>query len=159
MVYYKLSNQCIGIRQLFIFSVLNFCERILKKCLSSRQRVAIIYLVLKNGSLVKRLRHCPFTAVTRVRVPSGSYLNRSGNRFCFFNIIWRVVRVGRRSTPGKCVGAISVSRVRILHSPYRRLKWFKSVLSAIFMFSLKSLIDKGLKQVRRILTSYSLISI
>ena len=42
-------------------------------CLQNKA-CAIIYLVLKNGSLVKRLRHRPFTAVTRVRIPAGSPL-------------------------------------------------------------------------------------
>ena len=34
----------------------------------------LINVVTKDGPLVKRLRHRPFTAVTRVRVPYGSPL-------------------------------------------------------------------------------------
>jgi hypothetical protein len=32
------------------------------------------WLTILHGPLVKRLRHRPFTAVTRVRIPYGSYL-------------------------------------------------------------------------------------
>ena len=35
------------------------------------------------GPMVKRLRHRPFTAVTRVRVPVGSPTKNTGNRLCF----------------------------------------------------------------------------
>ena len=33
--------------------------------------------VIQQGSMVKRLRHRPFTAVTRVRFPSGSFIIRT----------------------------------------------------------------------------------
>jgi hypothetical protein len=34
--------------------------------------VGSFYIFIRNGPLVKRLRHRPFTAVTRVRIPYGS---------------------------------------------------------------------------------------
>ena len=63
------------------FSFINISKIMLYLCKKIACHVnngyAIIYLVLKNGSLVKRLRHRPFTAVTRVRVPQESPFFRS----------------------------------------------------------------------------------
>ena len=45
-----------------------------------------------SGPLVKRLRHRPFTAVTRVRIPYGSLIN-----------IWRITQVRLKGTVLKTV--------------------------------------------------------
>ena len=45
--------------------------------------VFTVYEVI-NGPVVKRLRHRPFTAVTRVRFSSGSPLKSARNSGCFF---------------------------------------------------------------------------
>ncbi len=61
----------------------------------------------------------PFHGGNTGSSPVGVIQTEVKYRFCFYYYIltWRVVRVGRRSTPGKCVGVTSVSRVRIPHSP------------------------------------------
>ena len=62
----------------------------------------------------------PFHGGNTGSSPVGVIQTEVKYRFCFFItylLLRRVVRVGRRSTPGKCVGVTSVSRVRIPHSP------------------------------------------
>ncbi len=59
----------------------------------------------------------PFHGGNTGSSPVGVIQTEVKYRFCFFILYWRVVRVGRRSTPGKCVDVTSVSRVRIPHSP------------------------------------------
>ena len=61
-----------------------------KHCLKgSNPLLSVSYL--QTGPLVKRLRHRPFTAVTRVRVPYGSF---------FF---WRITQVRLKGTVLKTV--------------------------------------------------------
>ena len=43
-----------------------------KHCLKGSN--PLLRFIFTNGPLVKRLRHRPFTAVTRVRVPYGSFI-------------------------------------------------------------------------------------
>ena len=71
----------------------------------------------------------PFHGGNTGSSPVGVIQTEVKYRFCFF--IWRVVRAGRRSTPGKCVGATSVSRVRIPHSPL--ITYFELSLNTVIL--------------------------
>ena len=61
------------------------------------------------GSMVKRLRHRPFTAVTRVRISLGSFIRAN----LISNLIWRHSQVVRRGS------ATPWSPVQIWLSPLR----------------------------------------
>ena len=68
------------------------------------------------GPMVKRLRHRPFTAVTRVRVPVGSPTKNTGNRLCFF-----VGRAVRRGEPEGFARAKRSSAERTPLAGFRRI--------------------------------------
>ncbi len=62
----------------------------------------------------------PFHGGNTGSSPVGVIQTEVKYRFCFFItylLLRKVVRAGRRSTPGKCVGVTSVSRVRIPYLP------------------------------------------
>ena len=75
-VYHPLVPHSYGRKQLISSPLTKFSTIPLKKCCIKNSTHVIINLVQfthdYHGPLVKRLRHRPFTAVTRVRVPYGS---------------------------------------------------------------------------------------
>ena len=104
------------------------------RLLTDRSQVRV--LPVEPWLLGQAVKTPPFHGGNTGSSPVGVIQTEVKYRFCFFItylLLRRVVRVGRRSTPGKCVGATSVSRVRIPHSPFQRLKWFKIILSALFI--------------------------
>ena len=81
----------------------------------------------KLGSMVKRLRHRPFTAVTRVRFPLESFYGENSRRvfvdlcssFCYnLNSLWRHGQVVRHGS------ATPLSPVRIWLAPLRNYRLY-----------------------------------
>src|SRR5690606_22670455 len=74
------------------------------------------------GPLVKWLRHRPFTAVTRVRIPYGSFFFNIKNYFII--VLWRISSAGR--APALQAGGRRFEPV-ILHHNYGRVaKWLNA---------------------------------
>ena len=94
-VYHPLVPRSCGRKQLISSPLTKFSTIPLKKCCIKNSTHVIINLVQfthdYHGPLVKRLRHRPFTAVTRVRVPYGSS-NRSELLTSVLIPIWTVGR-------------------------------------------------------------------